>query len=187
MTFPDYSEYLNQPDMLEYIESEWLRNTHIHEEQADFVNKVIKNYKLNSVLEIGCATGNAAMRIECKEYTGIDKNEECLKLAREKNPGKTFVYADVREYAGTFNLVCIFATLKHFSLEELPAIFERLKLLGKYLVFDIPIAEEVVDDGTEYHHVWLSREGLLELVGEGKILAENHSNEKEPIFLISNI
>ena len=184
MKLPDYSEYLNRPDMLDWIESEWLRNEHIHNAQADFANTVITDLGIKSVIEIGCATGNLAKRITCEDYLGVDKNESCIKLAREKNPGKKFMVADIRSFKGKADLVCAFAILKHFSLEELPVIIKKLMGMGSYFIFDVPISEKTQDDGTEHNHVWLTVKDMEKMLGGKSILKSDYYNIVEPMYLV---
>lgn len=151
----DYSEYLNIPGMLAYIEMMWQKNKHIHIEQSNIVNDVVRRFNLKSVVEFGCATGNTAALIACKNYTGIDKNAECISYAITKNPGLEFINQDIRQATKTADLAFCFAFLKHFSLEEWQQILFHLGMLGDYLIFDMPVGE-TKDDGTEFHHIWMS-------------------------------
>ena len=183
---PDYSEYLNKPGMLEYIESEWQKST-IHEKQADFVLNAVRQYGIKSIIEIGCSTGNLAAKLAASgalpdkfKYRGIDANTSAIELARQKVPGFKFDVADIRTFKGKADLVVCFALFKHFSLAELPAIAAKAKSMGKYLIFDMPYAATPFDDGTEHHHTWAP----IDFFGFSPIAVDQKSNFVEPMYLV---
>jgi 2-polyprenyl-3-methyl-5-hydroxy-6-metoxy-1,4-benzoquinol methylase len=180
----DYSEYLSQPGMLEYIESEWLKNPHIHDAQAAFVNDAIDFIVPKSIIEFGCSTGNLAMRIDTKKikYLGIDQNEQALLIAQYKNSAlASFLHGDIRNNRKKADLVIAFAFLKHFSLEELPTIMKKLKQAGKFVIFDMPYSEEPKDDGIEHFHTWCNP---VDFFGVHPLKVDQVSNYVEPIYLI---
>ena len=183
MQLPDYSEYLNKPGMLEYIEQEWLRNPHIHDAQAKFVNDAISStFGIKSVIEFGCSTGNLAARISHQvKYRGIDSNSAALEFARTKCPDKKFIEGDIRTFKGKADLVIAFAFLKHFSLHELPEIMVKLRKMGKYVIFDMPISEQPFDNGEDFHHTWANPISLFKV---HPFYADHTSNPVEPIYLI---
>lgn len=183
---PDYSEYLNKPGMLEYIEQEWQKST-IHEHQADFVLNAVRQYGIKSIIEIGCSTGNLALKLATRpdtpsklKYKGVDANEAALEIARNKVPQFTFVNGDIRTFKGKADLIVCFALFKHFSLTELPAIAARVKGMGKYLIFDMPYAEHAFDDGIEHHHTWAP----IDFFGFSPIAIDQKSNFVEPMYLV---
>lgn len=184
--YPDYSNYLKIPGMLAWIEQEWKEKPNTHEQHAAIINDVARKYKLNTLLEIGCGTGEVAMRLEPFLYKGIDGNSECIAIANNKNPELLFAVADIRNYKGTLeDLVFSFGFLKHFGLHEWADIFKKLCSLGRYFVFDMPIAQETKDDGTEYHHIWMKIEevkGHIEANGF-KLLDIKTDNTVEPVFI----
>jgi cyclopropane fatty-acyl-phospholipid synthase-like methyltransferase len=178
----DYSEYLSQPGMLEYIEGEWLKNTHIHDAQAAFVNQVIDGYGIKSVIEFGCSTGNLAMRLPANiNYRGIDLNHEALIIAMQKRPNTEFKVSDVRKFRGKADIVIAFAFLKHFSLDELPAIMGKLRQAGKFVIFDMPYSENPKDDGIDHYHTWCNP---VDFFGVHPLKVDQISNYIEPIYLI---
>ena len=183
---PDYSEYLNKPGMLEYIEQEWQKST-IHEHQADFVLNAVRQYGIKSIIEIGCSTGNLALKLATRpdtpsklKYKGVDANEAALEIARNKVPQFTFVNGDIRTFKGKADLIVCFALFKHFSLTELPAIAARVKGMGKYLIFDMPYAEHAFDDGIEHHHTCAP----IDFFGFSPIAIDQKSNFVEPMYLV---
>jgi SAM-dependent methyltransferase len=179
----DYSEYLSQPGMLEYIESEWLKNPHIHDAQSAFVNDAIDFIAPKSIIEFGCSTGNLAMRIDTKniKYRGIDMNEQALEIARQKNALATFIHGDIRNNRLKADLVIAFAFLKHFSLDELPAIMSKLMQAGKFVIFDMPYSENPKDDGIDHYHTWCNP---VDFFGVHPLKIDQISNYIEPIYLI---
>ena len=192
MTLPDYSEYLKKPNMLDWIESEWINKPEIHDFHAGVINELIKKIKKPSAIEIGCGTGNVAKRININVYVGIDLNEDCLRLAKEKNTRDkyTFISKDIRSVdkieEHRFDLVFTFGFLKHFGLHEWNEIFKKICSLGQYLVFDIPISstKESHDDGIEYHHVWKSWVDILTAIKEnGFEMIECVAYGVEPVFV----
>ena len=182
MQLPDYSEYLNKPGMLEYIEQEWLRNPHIHDAQAQFVNDAIAStLGIKSVIEFGCSTGNLAARIlHPVKYRGIDSNAAALEFARTKCPDKKFIESDIRTFKSKSDLVIAFAFLKHFSLHELPEIMAKLRKIGKYVIFDMPISEQPFDNGEEFHHSWCD----ISFFKVSPMAIDNTSNPVDPMYLI---
>lgn len=183
----DYSEYLNKPGMLEYIEKEWIEKPEIHDFHAGVIRSMISDYYLGLVLEVGCGTGNIALRLQTNiKYIGIDLNPECVKVAAGKNESiRTFATFDIREFKdGGYDLVFTFGFLKHFGLHEWNDIFQKVCSLGEYLVFNMPIAEKTFDDGVEYHHVWLSMDDLRRNIDDNNFeLIEVVYHGVEPIFI----
>ncbi len=186
----DYSEYLNKPGMLDFIEKSWVNDCkEIHDFHAGVINDVIKKYKIKTATEIGCGTGNIAMRIKVNIYAGFDSNQGCIELAYKKNKynaRKVFSNLDVRDenLVANYDLVFTFGFLKHFGLHEWSTIFEKVCSLGEYLVFNMPIAEKTHDDGTEFHHVWLSMGDLKRNIDDnGFEILETVQHGVEPIFI----
>jgi SAM-dependent methyltransferase len=188
--FDDYSEYLKQPGMLDYIEQEWLNNPAGHYFHSGIINSAVKQFKIKSVLEVGCGTGNVAKRLISCEYTGIDANEECVRLAKEKNPDKKFYTSDIRVTdRANSDLVFCFGVLKHFGLHEWSEVFKRIASFGTYFIFDMPICGEVKDDGTEHHHVWGTLVWITEqcsLAGV-KVIETAEINKDEYYFITKRV
>jgi SAM-dependent methyltransferase len=191
MTLPDYSEYLKQPGMLSFIEQQWKLNPHIHEDHAKAVGDAVKKYDINDVVEIGCGTGQLAniLSNNCRiiSYVGMDLNEECIKYAETKNSQFKFIVGDIRfTHTGSYaDLVISFGFLKHFGLHEWSDIFKKITSFGEYFIFDMPIAYETKDDGTEFHHVWKSKQEIqddIEAAGL-ELLEIVNPSAIEPIFV----
>jgi cyclopropane fatty-acyl-phospholipid synthase-like methyltransferase len=199
----DYSEYLKQPGMIDMIEKSWTTECkEIHDSYAKAVNDTLSKFKLKSVIEIGCGTGEVAKRLKLKKvndyipYAGIDTNEECLMLARKKNPSAdmNFWKEDIRTFdAPRHDIVCAFSILKHFGLHEWNEIFAKVCSLGDFLIFNMPMLQQEgfdrKDDGTEFHHVWISYDVLYaNLAMNGFTIVEaRNDNSLEPIFICKRI
>lgn len=192
--FPDYSDFLDKEGMLEYIESEWKKNEHIHRAQAELVNKVVEENGILSLTEVGSSTGNMSQFLKVSKYTGIDKNESSVLLAREKNKDKEYHIGDIRSCKNMdkSELVCAFAIMKHFGLHEWSDILDILAYLStKIVVIDVPIANKTFDDGEQHghHHVWFNIDDLIKVFKSLRleIVRMDYSNSIEPIFILKKI
>ena len=185
MRLPDYSEFLKLPGKLENEETAWLNNPQMHDEYARVVNEFIKKHKIVSMTELGCSTGNLASRLKVKYYQGLDSNSDSIELARIKCPGMEFNIADVRDLNGHDILVVCFAFLKHFGLHEWFDIFKRIASFGDYFIFNMGVGPDTKDDFYEFHHVWKSKQDIIndiEAAGLELIEVINPATP-EPIFI----
>lgn len=62
--------------------------------KADAINQFVEQYEIQSVLDHGSGDGNQASLYNVPKYVGYDVAPAAVKLAREKNPDKTFVLLD---------------------------------------------------------------------------------------------
>lgn len=170
-TYPDYSEWLGGGERVSKEETAW-RGSQLHMNYAAHVALVRTKFKIFKILELGCGTGWVPTRFDTDiHYVGIDKNPAVLHIAREKNnPNRLFVQADLRNAAyikqnwTPVDLVCSFAVLKHFSLDEFDSIFSGMLSLANIGLFSMNIANEVRDDGAEFHHIWVTNEWLKSIL-----------------------
>ena len=70
-----------------------------YKEDAEFVNSILKRYRITEFLELGCGSGHLAQLLIKMGYkmTGIDLYEEMLQIARERLPGVEFIQQDIRK------------------------------------------------------------------------------------------
>jgi len=70
-----------------------------YEQDAEFVDSILKKYQIQEFLEIGCGSGHLAQLLVKKGYkiTGVDLHEEMLQIARERLPGVDFIQQDIRK------------------------------------------------------------------------------------------
>tara|TARA_Y100000310_G_scaffold317241_1_gene369897 strand:- start:10003 stop:10719 length:717 start_codon:yes stop_codon:yes gene_type:complete len=78
---------------------EMYQNIFDYKKEFQFYNKILKKYKLKSILEIGCGSGNLAPYFLKKgyDYTGSDLFKEMLDIAKEVEPKAKFIQADMRD------------------------------------------------------------------------------------------
>lgn len=74
-----------------------------YEEEYQFYANFCKLYNANSILEIGCGSGNLAIKFagNFKKYIGLDYSVHMLSLAKEKLPTGNFIHADMRDFTIT--------------------------------------------------------------------------------------
>jgi len=191
---PDYSEFLDKEGMLQYIESEWQKNKHIHEHQASIINELIAEFDNCVLLEVGSSTGNLAKLLHECFYTGVEKHKPSIALAEKKNPTLKFKNSDVRKmkFKNDFDIVCAFAFMKHFGLHEWNDILKVLaECSSKYVVFDMPSTdkEDPFDDGEFYnhHHVWMPEDEVEYRAKKLGLTLVNIDNQNaiEPVYIFA--
>jgi SAM-dependent methyltransferase len=71
-----------------------------YEAEYVFYSDILLNYHCESVVEIGCGSGNLASRFSNNgfDYIGMDLSEEMLALAKTNNPNAVFVKEDMRNF-----------------------------------------------------------------------------------------
>lgn len=158
----DYSEFLTE-EKIAIEEVAWAVGMH-NPKMAGLVEKVCTNHNLTTVIEFGCGTGWVPSHLPMTlDYIGVDKNPLCVQNAKKRNPLRTFIQSDIREFSHPQrDLVCSLSVLKHFRPEEWKDIFTRIMKLGKYACFTMSIGPKIVNDGTEFPHTYITREFLDE-------------------------
>ncbi|NNC50463.1 MAG: class I SAM-dependent methyltransferase [Flaviramulus sp.] len=71
-----------------------------YDDEFNFYSKIIKNHNKQSVLEIGCGTGNLGKRFinSNLDYMGLDLSEDMINLSKLKNPKGAFAQGDITNY-----------------------------------------------------------------------------------------
>lgn len=59
--------------------------------KAEVVNQVIDEYRVKSVLDLGCGDGLVASLIQVHTYTGYDPSPTALQMAKDRMPHRRFV------------------------------------------------------------------------------------------------
>jgi trans-aconitate methyltransferase len=69
-----------------------------YEDEFNLYKQLLQKYNCNSLIEIGCGTGNLAGNfIKNKfEYTGLDISEDMLRIAKKNHPDCSFLQADMQ-------------------------------------------------------------------------------------------
>jgi len=129
--------------------------------EVDFLVEVFERYEamVKTILEVACGTGNHTKIFVRKGYrvTGLDINEEVLKVARKKvGHGAEFVRGDMRDLGesvgGEFDaVVCLFSAISYNrTLSELErtiqGFYDHLKA-GGVAVFDTHFTKKGFMDG----------------------------------------
>lgn len=156
----------------------------------DFYNsvfeKILKNHKVKSVLDITCGTGAQAIYLDKKGYdvTASDYSKEMLNIARKKYPKLKWNQGDMRIIKhGKFDaVISMFNSIGHLSKKDfekaLRNISENLKEEGIYL-FDIFNLDFMRKNFRNYEFVDVARE-----FNDVKIVRfnKNNFNKKENIM-----
>jgi hypothetical protein len=146
-------------------EVQWLLGDK-HQRFLRFVNPIIEQNDLKSVIEFGCGSGIVAEGLPGRitNYFGIDTCQWFLDRAVKRLEGR-MIYnlerMDARSWVQTdFDLALAFAFFKHFSLDEWESLLGKLLAAGRNAIFDMQLAEEAFDDGSEYHHTFVTQKML---------------------------
>lgn len=169
MSLPDYSAWLTE-ERLEKEEIAWA-DSKLYLTHVAHIFLLSSSFPIQNVVEVGCGTGWIPTRLPLHfNYVGFDKNEKVLEIAKTKNiPSRLFMRGDIRDLTTDLvsslmapDLVCGFAVLKHFSLDEWDSIFDRIVSLAPLGLFTMNVADENRDDGIEFHHSWITKERLFQ-------------------------
>jgi hypothetical protein len=167
--FADISEYYTG-DLAVHEENEWIKVGHKH--FLDFVNPIIEAYEIMKVVEYGCATGHVAFGMPPHiDYVGVDRNNWFLEKARERCQERIFMNCDIRDTKFTgYDLSMAWGFIKHFGLHEIDEIIDIVISSARYSVLGMQFLAHPadLDDGTAYHHSWISEErfaGVIDRAG----------------------
>jgi SAM-dependent methyltransferase len=71
-----------------------------YQDEYGFYASILTAYKKNTILEIGCGTGNLATHFinSSIHYNGLDLSEDMVKLAKEKNPNGDFQQGNITDF-----------------------------------------------------------------------------------------
>jgi SAM-dependent methyltransferase len=121
-----------------------------YEEEFLFYDKIRENFKCKSVLELGCGTGNLAGRFiqNSVSYTGIDLNNEMIKIASAKHPHARFLKHDMRNFKldRTFDF-CLAAGRTVSYLITNNDVCDSFKCIHKHLADDGLVCFDFIDAG----------------------------------------
>lgn len=167
---PDYSKWLT-PERL--AEEDRLWESDYTRTWPDFIRaieRVTTWTNVRMMIEFGCGTGWVAKHISLDWfYLGVDANADCIAKAKERNPDRqnSFLCGDIRRIKlprQKLDLSCAFSVMKHFALEEWDEVLATVLVPGRWGLFSIPIADTCFDDGTEFPHVHITEERILQAV-----------------------
>lgn len=129
-------------EILEKFDWYYSRDKH----EFDYCLKVIKQHNINSILEIGAADGNFAVKVPSYiSYIGLELNEEAALKAQSRGCNiKTTALEGIKD--ASVDLVCAFQVLEHVP-EPSQFIDDCLRKLlpGGYLLFSVPNDESFLN------------------------------------------
>lgn len=172
MPLPDISEWYTA-DRIAAEEAIWTQGAH-YIENARRIKEACRVHGLHTIVEAGCGTGwvPTVLSPHLTYLAGIDRNPSMLAIAREKSPAiaRRFHRYDLR-YASSLpvfaDLVCSFAVLKHFSLDDWPIVLREILSLGRYGLFNqhsLNDGRTAVDVGVEWHNIWPTYDDVVQAI-----------------------
>jgi SAM-dependent methyltransferase len=114
-----------------------------YEAECDQIEKIIRDHRTipaKKVLDLGCGTGNHALRLTQRGYTvtGVDRSPEMLEIARQKSRNSsldcTFIQSDIRTFKSKQKfdvIIMMFAVLGYLTENE--DILRTLDTVRKHL------------------------------------------------------
>jgi hypothetical protein len=159
-----YETWLAQGDRLEDTEECWAKM-----DRTDLIEAIMK-HKPETVIEFCCGTGwiPKGMSLDV-QYVGLDANEGCIELAKEKNPTRQFFVQDVREWHGLaeIDMGLAFSCLKHFQLYDLDQVYGKLlKACKKTLTTVYLRPDDFEEQQHPYIHTGISMEHMERVIEE---------------------
>ena len=129
---------------------------------------------MQTVYEFGCGTGILASLLPKNlRYIGIDNHAESISIARARCQRNDFRFDqfDIHDGVPDYMMrraswVIAWAFFKHFSLDGWVNLVSNLIRTGDRAVFNCCVSEQAHDDGTEFHHVHVTREMVNEAVSK---------------------
>ena len=122
IAFEETNRYIHKNPVLSFITNRGYRAC----------NGLIQNKE--SVLDVGCGTGDFIPYLNCKHYTGLDIHENFITIARERFPHYEFVLGDV--YSLPFNDSTIPSIVSFGLLEHLKDIDKGINEIRRVLAAD---------------------------------------------------
>lgn len=188
----DYADWLT-PARLTTEEGEWARGG-LYQRYGAAIRRLLEQEpSIRTITEFGCGTGwvpttlDDLAAVRDLSYTLVDRNPGCLQRAVHSNRDRAWVAvraSEIRELAPRADLVCGFAVLKHFRLDEWSSLFTQLYGRARFGLFTVAIAPASVDDGLEFTHVRLSEQDLADTLKRAHQveLWRDWSDPEEPLI-----
>jgi len=115
----------------------------------------------DSVVDIGCGSGNTIKRIKAKRRYGVDACELALLKASQRNNGVKFIKADLKDelYNSIPTVECIIGIdiIEHFNISDAVDLIKICELKAtKCIMFFIPVGDhpQVRDDRGFNNHYY---------------------------------
>jgi len=176
-------------ERIEEEEAVWQRDQ-FFVQYANDVRDFMRKHKLKSVTELGCGSGHVARELANEfSYRGYDGSKLMIEFAQEIHPGFLFKTLDIRLLPIPrikSDLVCSFAVLKHFSLQDWKEILTKMLSAGKYGMIQVQLRVrgfESIEDGffgDEVRHSWINIDEMCQaVVDAGHEVLELRISEKD--------
>lgn len=191
----DYADWLT-PERLAQEEQLWSRDKVYLRYAANIRRLLAQEHMVEYVIELGCGTGWVPTQLDetgILRYDAVDRNDGCLALAEQKNADRRHwvhvVKAELRTVEPSADLVCSFAVLKHFRLDEWHDLFVRWFRGARFAMFTVPIATESKSDGYQHTHVWLSEAEVQQAIRDAghEEMWRDWTDPLEPIIVTRKV
>lgn len=149
-------------------ETTWILDAHYKRHLA-FLRPRLERYRIASVIEVGCGSGLLANDLPAGlDYLGIDRcgwfvDRAKARAEASRVKGRAFKCWDARnmEAQPPYDLVMAWNFFKNFSLEEFPRLLAKVLSLGRLGCFNVQVAPQAFDNGSEFHHSFVMA-GMVE-------------------------
>lgn len=119
--------------------------------KADILNQFVEEYKINSVIELGCGDGNQLLLSRYPNYLGFDVSEKAINLCKSKfrnDPTKSFKL--IHELGDskadlTLSLDVIFHLVEDDIFEE--HLYQLIHATNKFVIIYSSNSNEFQDEG----------------------------------------
>lgn len=163
------------PERLLIEEAHWGMEAVKHRgphQNAGAVSEAMITFGGSTILEYGCGTGWIPwlLREEYKQvifsYHGIDNQELCLEVARERCPLDYWSKADILESIPVvgYDIVCTFSMMKHIPLGKWQEVWTKVQEAAPIVVAGLNMCRHIgpVDDGDAYVHNWVPESWIFD-------------------------
>ncbi len=159
-----YETWLEKDNRLRDTEEHWAKM-----DRTELIEAIMK-HKPETVVEFCCGTGwiPKGMSLDV-QYVGLDANEGCIALAKEKNPTRQFFVQDVREWHGlcVTDMGLAFSCLKHFQLHDLDLVYGKLLKACKRTLTTVYLRPDDFEEQQHpYIHTGISMEHMERIIEE---------------------
>lgn len=131
-----WSDFFQTFYLLAYLSSVW---------RARHTYSLIRDLKINTLLELGAGTGLCAHFLAAKtkaQTTLLDKDRQLVTKLKEKYPDKEIIHADLFNFSTKrkWDLVYSLGLIEHFPDEKaIKAIKIHKKLSSQYVLIAVPV------------------------------------------------
>lgn len=106
------------------------------------IDRVLKGYRYNDVLDFGCGIGMLAPLFPTEKYLGFDIDQKAIEYAKATYPKYKFIVGDATniKLKKTFDLIIVIGVLHHLDNREVKSAMGVMKSLlsreGKILIIE---------------------------------------------------